>query len=154
MIRLSRLTDYGVVLMSYVAADPDRVHTTTEVAAGAHLPLPTVSKLLRILTRAGLLASHRGVKGGYIVARRPEEISVADIIGALEGPIALTRCTDGCPGSCQHEPLCLVRSHWQKINQAVREALDHIPLSEMATPMSPRFMSAPLAASAGQSHAV
>ena len=133
MIRISRLTDYGIVLMSYMAAQPHRVHNAAEAAAGAHLPLPTASKLLRVLAREGLLASHRGVKGGYILARAPEQISVASIIRAVEGPIALTVCAVDPSGDCELELICPVRAPWQKINQAIRQALEGISLAEMAT---------------------
>lgn len=132
MIRISRLTDYGIVLMSYMAAKPDGIHNAAEAAAEAHLPLPTVSKLLRVLTHEGLLTSHRGVKGGYTLAREPEQISVASIIRALEGPIALTVCADDPSGDCELELLCPVRAPWQKINQAIRQALEDISLAEMA----------------------
>jgi FeS assembly SUF system regulator len=134
MIRISRLTDYGIVLMSYLAAHPDRFHNATEVAVGARLPAPTVSKLLRLLARQGLLESQRGAKGGYGLARRPEEISVADVIRALDGPIALTNCNTNLPGECEHEPRCPVRGHWGRINHAVRQALEGVRLSEMALP--------------------
>jgi FeS assembly SUF system regulator len=132
MIRISRLTDYGIVLMTHMAAHPERVHNATEVAGEAHLPAPTVSKLLRLLTREGLLESHRGVKGGYGLARRAEEITVGNIIKALEGPVAITTCTNDSPGECEHEPLCPVRGHWYLINLAVRQALDSVTLADMA----------------------
>src|SRR5262249_25417925 len=123
MIRISRLTDYGIVLLAHMAAHPDRVHNATEVASEAPLPLPTVSKLLRLLVKEGLLESHRGVKGGYGLARPPEAISVAAAVAALEGPIAITTCTTTAPGDCEHERMCPVRSHWNLINLAIREAL-------------------------------
>ena len=135
MIRISRLTDYGIVVMSYLAAHPDRFHNAAEVALGARLPAPTVSKLLRILTREGLLESHRGVKGGYGLARAAEHISLADVIRALDGPIALTTCNTSLPGECEHEPQCPVRGHWHRVNQAVRQALEGVRLSEMALPV-------------------
>lgn len=134
MIRMSRLTDYGIVLMSYMAAHPDRLHNAAELAAGARLPLPTVSKLLRVLARKNLLISHRGAKGGYSLAQAPEDISIAGIIRALEGPIALTVCTTAPSRECEYEPACPVRSPWQKINRAVRQALEGITLAEMAAP--------------------
>jgi FeS assembly SUF system regulator len=137
MIRLSRLTDYGIILMRYMALEPDRVHNAAEVAAEVALPLPTVSKLMRRLATRELLASHRGVKGGYSLARLPASISVAEIITALEGPISLTVCTTGrAPGSCKHEPRCPVQGHWQRINRAVRAALEEVSLSDMAAPVS------------------
>ena len=147
MIRMSRLTDYGIVVMRYVAAHPERVHNAAEVAAGARLPLPTVSKLLRELTAKGLLASHRGAKGGYELAMPSEEISVAQIISALEGPVALTVCSTGDPSEvCEHESLCPVQGHWQKINRAIRQALESVTLAEMAAPVTRTF----LAAAAGE----
>jgi FeS assembly SUF system regulator len=132
MIRISRLTDYGIVLMSHIATHGERVHNAAEVASEAHLPLPTVSKLLRLLAKEGLLESHRGVKGGYGLARRPHDISVGQIIKALEGPIAITACTNEHPGDCEHEPICPVRGHWYLINLAIRQALDSITLADMA----------------------
>jgi len=132
MIRISRLTDYGIVLMSCMAARPDGVLNATEAAADAHLPLPTASKLLRVLAREGLLTSQRGVKGGYSLARSPEQISVASIISAIEGPIALTVCTVDPAGDCGLELVCPVRAPWQKINHAIRQALEGVSLAEMA----------------------
>jgi FeS assembly SUF system regulator len=132
MIRISRLTDYGIVLMSHMATHADRVHNATEVASEAHLPLPTVSKLLRLLAKEGLLDSHRGVKGGYGLARPAEDITVGHIVKALEGPIAITTCTNDSPGDCEHEPLCPVRGHWSLINLAIRQALDSVTLADMA----------------------
>jgi FeS assembly SUF system regulator len=133
MIRISRLTDYGIVLMSHMAAHAERVHNAAEVASEAHLPLPTVSKLLRLLAKEGLLDSHRGVKGGYGLARPAEDITVGNIVKALEGPIAITTCTNNSPGDCEHEHLCPVRGHWHLINLAVRQALDSVTLADMAT---------------------
>jgi len=142
MIRISRLTDYGIVLMSYMAGQPERAHTASELAAGAQLPSPTVSKLLRLLAREGLLESQRGVKGGYTLARRADEISVGAIISALEGPIALTDCAALEDPDCAREPLCPVRGHWNRISLAIRDALEGISLADMAAPMTPRFMRA------------
>jgi FeS assembly SUF system regulator len=132
MIRLSRLTDYGIVLLSYMAAHRERAINAAELAAAAQLPLPTVGKLLRLLAREELLVSQRGVKGGYALAHAPEEISIAEIIRALEGPIALTACTTSPSGECEYEPQCPVRKPWQKINGAVRDALEQVTLADMS----------------------
>lgn len=135
MIRIGRLTDYGIVLMTHVAANPGVDHSATEIAADARLPLPTVSKLLRLLAREGLLVSHRGAKGGYGLARPAEQISVAGIIGAIEGPVALTLCTTvEHTGDCELEMRCPVRGHWQKINRAVRSALEEVTLADIVLP--------------------
>jgi FeS assembly SUF system regulator len=142
MIRIGRLTDYGIVLMTYVAAHPGHTHSAHELAMGTGLPLPTVSKLLRLLVRAGLLRSHRGVKGGYDLARPATEISVAGIVHALEGPIGLTQCGVDDGRDCEYESACLARTPWQKINRAVRKTLDGIMLSEMIGP-APTIPAAP-----------
>jgi Rrf2 family protein len=90
-----------------------------------------VSKILKVLVREGLLTSHRGVKGGYSLSRPPEEMSMAEVVTALEGPIAITECIDDQSG-CEHSPLCAVRGRWHRINTALREALAGISLAEMA----------------------
>jgi len=132
MLRITKQTDYGIVLMTFFAVDKARkVHNARDVARDANLPLPTVSKILKALARAELLVSHRGVKGGYSLARPPEEISVEEIITALEGPIAITECCDQ-PCGCDIEPSCPVRVNWRRINDAVLDALRGIRLTEMA----------------------
>ena len=133
---MTRLTDYGIVLLSYFARDTGRaLHNARDIAKAARLPLPTVNKILKALTRKGLLLSHRGVKGGYSLARRPEEISMADIITATEGPVAITQCTVSLPGNCAQEFSCPIHLNWQKINDAIRQALESVNLSEMARPV-------------------
>jgi len=132
MIRMRKLTDYGIVLLAHLARNPARATCNARcLASEAHLPVPTVSKILKALARAGLLVAHRGVKGGFSLARRPEEISMAQIISAMEGPIAITECSDDVPRICKLEPWCPVGTNWQKINRAVRQALENIKLSEM-----------------------
>jgi FeS assembly SUF system regulator len=135
MLRMTRLTDYGVVLLSHIAREPDRsTRNAPELAAAAHLPLPTVSKILKILAREGLLVPHRGAKGGFSLARPASEITVAEIIAALEGPIALTECSGHAGERCEIEPLCPVSAPWRRINRAVFEALRGITLAEMVSP--------------------
>lgn len=134
MIRLSRLTDYGVVLTSYMAADAERCHNAFDLAAATGLPAPTVSKILATLTRAGLLVSHRGAKGGYQLARSPRKISAADIVRALDGPVALTLCIEHGDGACEVESFCPSRRSWRRINDAVRQALEGVSLADMAFP--------------------
>lgn len=139
MIRITKQTDYGIVLLTQMAGGPEVQWNAPELAAETHLPLPMVAKTLKILAREGLLASHRGVKGGYSLARPAEEISMAEIVAALEGPIALTECIS-VEGDCSHEPLCQVRSNWRRINEAVRTALEGITLAEMARPLAPKLV--------------
>ncbi len=133
MIRLSKLTDYGIVLMTRFAVD-GAVHTARELADDTGVPLPTVSKILKALAREELLASHRGVKGGYNLARPAQEISVAQIIAVFE-PIAMTECTSIGPSFCELEPTCPVRGNWQKIGLAIRNALADLTLADMTSPL-------------------
>ena len=132
MLRISRLTDYGIVLLAHLAGEEDgTTHNARELAERAHLPQPAVSKILKTLTHQGLLISHRGAKGGYGLAREASEISVAEIIAALEGPIALTECTLG-PGHCDQEITCMTRLPWQRVNRAIHDALSRVTLAELA----------------------
>ncbi len=133
MLRISKMTDYGALVMTALARDRDGLHNTADLAARTHVAEPTVAKLLKLLARNGLVSSIRGVHGGYRLARAPEAIRVTDIIAALEGPIALTQCTHE-RGACGIEHFCGVRGHWQVINRAVRKALEAITLAEMAAP--------------------
>lgn len=141
MIRMTRQTDYGIVLLSRMAVRPERQFNATQLAAETQLPQPTVSKVLKILGRAGLLESHRGVKGGYTLARDPASITVTEVITALEGPIGITECIDDTPGECTHEARCPVRGNWHRINEAIRGALDEINLAEMAQPLAAPLVS-------------
>jgi FeS assembly SUF system regulator len=134
MIRITKQTDYGIVLLTHMAAHAGHQYNAPDLAAEAHLPLPMVSKILKLLAREGVLVSHRGVKGGYGLARHPQSISMAEIIAALEGPIAITECIDDL-GDCAHEPLCPVRSNWHRINEALLAALQGITLAEMVHPL-------------------
>ena len=105
MIRLSRLADYGIVVATHLARNPDRQQTATDIAAATAVPPAMTSKVLKLLTRARLLTSHRGALGGYSLARSPASISVAAIVEALDGPIAITSCTEPTPGDCSILPL-------------------------------------------------
>src|SRR2546430_17719638 len=117
MIRLSKLTDYGLVLMSYAARNKGRtVHTARELSLESGLPLPTVSKLLKLLLQAGFLVSHRGTNGGYSLAREPVDISVTEIIAVLEGPIALTELSSGMSGLCVLERGSVIKTNLRIIN--------------------------------------
>ncbi len=134
MIKLSRMADYGVLLMTELARAADVLRTAPELAANTGLPVPTVSKVLKLLAQDGMLHSQRGTKGGYALARTAETITVADIIGAVEGPIALTDCVDADGSLCEIEALCPTRTNWRRINEALTEALSSVTLAEMAQP--------------------
>jgi len=136
MIRLGKMTDYGLVLMSQIARrPPNELYTARDLAHECHLPLPTVSKLLKRLLRSGLLASHRGIKGGYSLAREPHLISLAEIISALEGPLAFTECSTEIVGLCDLESCCPIKNNQKIISQVLRGALEKVTLSDLIRPM-------------------
>ena len=135
MIRLGKLTDYGLVLMSEIARSRTELHTARDLAAQCHLPLPTVSKILKTLLQRGLLASHRGMRGGYTLARDPRLISLAAIIAAMEGPVALTECSINIAGLCDLESSCPIKDNQRLINRVIRGALDKVMLSDLIQPM-------------------
>ena len=136
MFRLNKLTDYGIVLMAHVARSSEDVpHTARSLAKATRLPLPTVGKLLRQLSDAGLLSSHRGVKGGYSLARTADAISVAEIVTILEGPIALTECSTDITGLCDLERSCPIKNNQRVISQVIRGALEKVMLADLIHPM-------------------
>ncbi len=134
MVRISKLTDYAVVIMAYIAEvsidDSDYISQAREIAQHTHLALPTVSKLLKILTKFQFLNSIRGTKGGYQLAMQPENISIVDLIQALEGPIAITECNLGHL-HCSSETQCAIRTPWLQINQIITDALSKVKLSDL-----------------------
>ena len=133
MLRVSRLTDYATVVMTCIAAHPTTVLSTGQIAEQTRLELPTVSKLLKALSHASLVESFRGVNGGYRLARPASEISLADIVEALEGPIGMTECSTA-EGQCDRESACGVRGSWQKVNSVLDSALRAVSLAEMLKP--------------------
>jgi FeS assembly SUF system regulator len=149
MLRISKLTDYGVVLATHMAqAESAEPRTVRELAAETHIPQPTVGKVLKLLARGGVVESQRGARGGYRLARAPASTTIAEVIEALEGPIAVTECTsDDGTESCAHEGVCEVQGNWQRINDAVHTALSAITLAAMGTPGAALV---PLALSAGE----
>ena len=136
MVRLSKLTDYGLVLMSHIAQGQGRsLRTARDLAVESRVPLFTVSKLLKELLRSGLLVSHRGIKGGYYLARDPAKISVLDVITALEGPVAFTECSTVVSGLCDLEPCCFIKNNQRIISQAMRGVLERISLLDLVQPL-------------------
>jgi FeS assembly SUF system regulator len=140
MIRLSKLADYGIVMLMHMARHGATHHATHELAAATHVPAAMASKILKLLARAELLVSHRGAHGGYALARSPRAITIAEVIEALDGPIAITSCVDHGPADCVIEALCPARTNWQRINDAIRDALLGISIDEMAHTIPPAFM--------------
>jgi FeS assembly SUF system regulator len=137
MIRISKLTDYSIVLLSHLASQPDALHSTRDLAEASRLPLPTVEKLLKKLTASELLVSERGARGGYRLAREASRISIADVITSLEGPIGLTQCSSHSD-PCELQKFCLTKSPWMKINEVVVRALRDLSLAEMVQGRSPQ----------------
>jgi FeS assembly SUF system regulator len=143
MVRLSKLTDYAVVLLTQMVRKGSpcdgKIATTASLSEITGLAHPTVSKILKRLTKTGLLIAHRGAAGGYELARSADEISVADIITALDGPIALTDCAQGSSQSCNMEKNCPINGHWNRVNLAIRNALQSVNLAEMASDIQPNI---------------
>lgn len=134
MLRMSRLTDYATVILAHLARDgKDDLYTTSDLAEKTHLALTTVSKLLKIMTRAGLVASFRGANGGYRLARPASKITAAQIIDVLEGPVSITECSVESH-SCDLATVCGVGNAWQKINVAIRAGLSEITLQQLVQP--------------------
>ncbi len=139
MLRLSKLTDYAVVVMVRLAevspkgdgAGTSDVQTSPGIAAAIGVPEPTVAKVLKTLAAAGLVTSQRGARGGYRLARRLHEIPVSEVISAVDGPIALVACVDGSATECESQALCPVRGRWDPVNTAIEEALSAITLADM-----------------------
>lgn len=146
MLRLSKLTDYAVVVLIRLA-DSDRalcrsaggeaVQTSPGIACATGVPEPTVSKVLKLLANADLVLSLRGARGGYRLARPLATISVADVIAAVDGPIALTACVDGGVGTCDVQGMCAVKGRWDLVNDAIRDSLHRISLEAMRTASVP-----------------
>ena len=134
MLRISKLADYGTVIMVYLANQGGTLCNARDIAAHTHLAQPTVSQLLKRLTSAGLLVSVRGASGGYKLQRLAAEISIADIIYALEGKPGLVECSLQ-PNPCSLQRVCLIQGNWRLISQAIETALDSVSLAALARPL-------------------
>ncbi|HWT14165.1 MAG TPA: SUF system Fe-S cluster assembly regulator [Patescibacteria group bacterium] len=133
MLRVSKLTDYATVLMAALAELPEELASASDLAERAQIELPTVSKLLKQLAGASLIESRRGVNGGYRLARKARDISVFDIVTAIEGPIGMTECSVH-EGSCHHQTRCLIQHNWRRISAAIGDALRGVTLDELRSP--------------------
>lgn len=134
MIRINRETDYGIGILTLMARSRGQRFNAASLAEQSGLPQPMVSKILKHLVHGGILVSYRGAKGGYGLAREPEQISVANVIAALEGPISLTECVEEGPDACQYGDSCTVSTNWNRINRVVQRALESITVAEMSAP--------------------
>ncbi len=130
MLRISKLTDYSTVVMSYLAREPDKMHNARDIMAHTQLNLPTISKILKMLHKAGLLRSQRGANGGYSLIVPPENISITQILAAMEGNVALTECS-AHHSHCTIESICHIRTNWRVISRIVQELLSKITLADM-----------------------
>jgi FeS assembly SUF system regulator len=135
MIILSKLADYGVIVATHLAAHPDRLANAAAIAAATRLPQATVAKLLKALAHAGLVTATRGAAGGYRLARRPPAISIAEVVAAIDGDIAVTQCSLH-EADCERTTYCPTRPHWNAINRAVGAALSAVSLQDMVSPFA------------------
>jgi FeS assembly SUF system regulator len=136
VLRISKLTDYGTVVLAHLADGPGGVASASEVASATGIGLPTVSKLLKLLAKSGLVTSTRGSQGGYRLSRDATGISAANVIDALEGPVSITECS-ASDSHCDFEAFCCVGSAWQRINVAIRSALEDISLADLLRSNAP-----------------
>jgi FeS assembly SUF system regulator len=147
MLRLSKLTDYAVVVLVRLSG-LDGVQTSPGIAAATGIPEPTVAKVLKILAGSQLVTSQRGARGGYRLNRDLADIPVADVIAAIDGPIALTACVEGSATECESSCLCPMRGRWDPVNDAIQAALSSITLADMQAPTIPAAFRLPAAAQA------
>lgn len=130
MLRMSKLADYAALMLATMAKRPGQTYTAADIAEETGVSLPTASKLLKMLVHADLVSSQRGAHGGYNLGRAPAAITAADVIEAVEGPLAMTECTLA-PGICELEPTCQLGSQWQSLSAAIRRALAEITLADL-----------------------
>lgn len=135
-MKLPKLTDYAVVILAAMARRPEGLHSTTGLAEGTGLAVPTVAKILKQLARSRLLTAQRGTRGGYGLARSASSITIADIVTALDGPVSLTACVDTSHQNCGVASRCAMHGQWNAINRAILDVLAGVTLQDMATPRS------------------
>ncbi len=149
MFKVNKLTDYATVVLISIARS-HVVRSTQQISEKTGIPLPTVAKLMKNLNKAGLVKSQRGASGGYSLGRVPADITLADVIQAVEGPIALTACADTSDEHCNIQSVCPVQGRWNRVNSAVRAALADVTLADMVADMNafglpPAVTAAPVA---------
>lgn len=131
MLRVGKLADYAVVILHFLGKQPKEQFTMDAIAQQTLLPKATVRKVLRALTRSDLVESRRGPRGGYQIARSPEQISVADAIAAVEGPPALTECC-ASPCECGLAPSCDLKGSWPSVNHIVIDVLRRVSVADLS----------------------
>lgn len=137
MLKLNKLTDYAVVLLTHMVRRENVMATTSQLCEDTGLPHPTVSKILKMLAKGGLLNASRGASGGYTLARAAQNITVADIVTVMDGPIHVTECAEDGSHECQMSFTCAMHGRWNKVNRAIRTALQEVSLYDMALDAPP-----------------
>ena len=133
MLKISRMSDYAIVILLELSRQPEALGNAKALAGVTGLSLPTVGKLLKLLSSARILLSQQGRSGGYRLARQPAEITLAQIIEAIDGPIAMTECVSS-QHDCDREQHCTARPHWALLNQNLRAMLASITLARLLAP--------------------
>ena len=136
MMRITNLADYALILSCQLAHSTEGLHSAVSLSETTGIPIPTVSKILGNLARNNILVSQRGLGGGFKLQRPATDVTVAQIIEAIDGPICLTSCVDD-DFDCDFYKLCTMRPHWHSINNAVREALNGISLQQISSTPEP-----------------
>lgn len=144
MLRIGKMADYALLLTNHLVNTQDNLCTTEDLATATQLPLATVRKLLKQLVDAGIVLSQRGAKGGYRLANTPVTFTIADVISAIEGPIALTQCIT-TKGACDLSSSCGMKNNWGYVNQMVADLFKHITLADMSRSVSERIVDLPSA---------
>ena len=139
MLRVSKLTDYATVILTHIGHQPNVVHAATDITKETGVALPTVSKVLKLLTKDNILISKRGSHGGYLLAKHPSETNIATIIMAIEGPISMTECSTEA-GICEQESSCEIKGNWNLINRAVYAALEAVTLADLLEPANQQMV--------------
>jgi FeS assembly SUF system regulator len=131
MIRVSKLADYAVVVLATLSHSDNGLMNASGISAKTGLPEPTVAKVLKLLAKAEIVQSVRGVNGGYKSIVTPQQLTVARIVTAVDGPISLTSCVDGSNDICNFESKCAVKGRWNSVNFAIRAAMEGVSLADM-----------------------
>lgn len=134
MVKISRLSDYSLVLLKILAAEPQRCLSAAVLSERSNIAFPTVSKILKLLHEGGVLVSTRGANGGYKLLKEPEQLNLAEILAAMEGAPALTECCEAV-NNCIHDSQCTLRQHWQVINKVIIHVLKQFTLADLQQPL-------------------
>lgn len=131
MMKISKITDYAVVALTAMVDGNDQPISAASLSEKTKLPEPTIAKVLKLLAKSGLINSVRGANGGYTMVGTIEDISIADVIVAIEGPVAITSCVDENDQTCDFSTHCTINGRWTAVNNAIKETLDEISLADM-----------------------